>query len=84
MTELNVSAVRHEDTLFVGLRQEWLSGEDEENGVEFSLTSGAGLGSPYLTLTVELPNDGVVREVVDVRDLVTQWVNKVRESEGES
>ena len=33
MTELNVRAERQEDTLRMGLRQEWISGEDENGGV---------------------------------------------------
>lgn len=79
MTELNVGAARHENTLFAGLRQEWLTGEDPASGAEFSLTSGAGLGSPYLMLSVRMPDGETIREAVDVRDLVTQWVSQVLE-----
>jgi hypothetical protein len=38
------------------------------------------MGSPYMTLTVDLP-DGTRRcEVVDVRDLLREWVTAVVKS----
>lgn len=56
-----------------GLRQEWVTGTEEETGLTFSLTSGAGLASPWLILTVE--KDGrSVKEAINVADLCREWV----------
>lgn len=73
---LEVPAIRYAQTLFAGLRQEWLSGGDDE--VQFNVTSGAGLGSPYMVLTVTM-HDKTVYEVINVAELANDWVHKVIE-----
>lgn len=78
MTTLTVKPLRTEDTIQHGLRVEWLSGSDEE-GLTFDLTAGAGVGSPYLILTVT-EGDRTIREVVDMRTVVHDWVDQVRSS----
>ena len=60
-----------------GFRQGWISGEGD--GVEFSLDSGAGLGNPYLTLHVEFEDGTTVWENIDMRTLVTAWVNSIKD-----
>jgi hypothetical protein len=67
---------RVENSIFAGLRQEWVAGEDGL-GVSFALTAGAGLGNPYMTLRVELPNGKVIYEVADVRSMVTTMVSRI-------
>lgn len=75
-TRLILKPKRRTDTLSMGLRQEWISGEGKP-GLSFDLTCGAGLGSPYMILAVTKPDGEVVREVVDMRPVVTDWVNQV-------
>jgi hypothetical protein len=75
---LTVAATAHDDLLFAGFRQEWISGvASDDSGVTFDLTSGAGLGSPYLTVTLHRNGTLLATEVVDVRDLVVPWVNQI-------
>jgi len=57
------------------LSVEWISGEGD--GIEFDLTAGAGVGSPYLRLTVTLANGDRVVEVIDIRKGLTAWVNAI-------
>jgi hypothetical protein len=58
---------------------EWLSGSTEGvdgKSIEFSLTAGAGVGSPMLVLTVgEGPHRR--REAIDIRDLAREWIDQV-------
>lgn len=79
-TELTVTAERKTgwEALEMGFRQEWISGEAE--GVEVNLSAGAGLGSPWLILTVKEGDADTVFEAIDVRPLLQQWANKVRAS----
>ena len=55
----------------------WIEGTDPETGVSFAMTSGAGVGSPHLILTVDLPDGTHVREAVDIRDGLTEWVKAI-------
>ena len=55
-----------------GFRQMWIEGSDD-SGLEFTLTAGAGLGSPWLILTVKKDGDDS-SEAIDVRDLLKAWV----------
>lgn len=56
--------------IFAGFRTGWVSGEDEDTGMRFDLSAGAGLGSPYMTLTVELPDGTTVYEYVDITEVL--------------
>jgi hypothetical protein len=58
------------------LHQEWISGGDDEGDVSFSLICGAGLGTPFLAVRVEHAGT-TVREIVDVRDALTSWVQAI-------
>ena len=62
-----------ENGLTLGLRQAWIEAQDD--GVDAYLASGAGLGSPYLILTVERPGKSTIREAVDVRDFLPDWID---------
>lgn len=59
-----------------GFRQEWASGENEH--IEFSLDSGAGLGSPYMQLSI---TDQKTKEKryyrVDMRDWLKANLNEL-------
>ena len=57
--------------LALGFRQDWLSGKDDDT--EVTITSGAGLGSPYLILTVERPGKATIHEAIDMRDVLPKW-----------
>lgn len=73
-TQYTVTASRHEHTLFAGLRSEWLT--IDEDGIKASVATGAGLGSKYLTLSLDV--DGTkIHEVVDITELVQSWVNSI-------
>jgi len=60
-----------------GLRQNWIEGEAE--GVRISLDSGAGLGNPYLTLSVEVDGHEARWETIDVQPLLRQWAKQVEQ-----
>lgn len=64
----------------LSMRQSWLTGKLEHNGVElgFELDSGAGLGSPMLSLSVEAVDPKIsrtTREVIDMRDFLRWWLD---------
>jgi hypothetical protein len=57
------------------LSVQWISGEGD--GVSFDLTSGAGVGSPYLQLTVTLADGTRVSEAIDIRKGLSDWVEAI-------
>lgn len=57
--------------LFAGMQQVWLDGN--ENGLEYALSVGAGLGSRYMILTLE-QNGKKIYEVVNIVEFFTRWV----------
>lgn len=61
-------------TIFAGFRVNWIDGEDPETGATFSLCAGAGMGSKYLTLDVEVPGKPNVYEYVDITELLQERV----------
>lgn len=63
--------------LFAGLQQHWLDGDDPETGAAFTVAAGAGLGSKFITITVEHPDHPIVYEVVDITDLVNLRVGAI-------
>lgn len=68
---------RVETTLPAGLRSNWIDGEeDDPNGPvgHFSLTAGAGVGSPWLILSITLRDGSTISEVVDMRTVVSTWI----------
>ena len=74
--DLTLTAKRVESALAAGLRMSWITGGNEDEGVEFDLSCGAGVGSPYMILSVT--KDGETRyEVADVRTMLQTWVNAV-------
>lgn len=74
---LQLPVRRVESSLAAGFRTDWLSGtasDSPDNVVEFRLTSGAGVGSPYMTLVIDHPTLGTIEEVVDMRDALQVWM----------
>lgn len=69
---------RVETTLAGGFRHEWITGTSD-NGEEFRVTSGAGLGSPWLILEVTMADGTERSEMVDMRDLLPRWLERVIE-----
>lgn len=63
--------------LFAGFRQMWLEGDDPETATTFEMCAGAGCGSPYLTIAVEVPGHPKVYEYVDVRELLEARVRAI-------
>jgi len=63
--------------IFAGFRTEWVSGEDPDTGTTFFLGSGAGCGSEYMTITVEVPGHPAVYEYVDVTELFRQRIGAI-------
>lgn len=71
--ELKLEAVP-DDRLF--LMMGWLTGDDPESDIHFSLSCGAGMGNPRLLLSVTV--DGTTfRESVDIRDVTREWVGQI-------
>lgn len=66
------------ENTILGLRQNWLSGEDPNDNVEFSLCAGAGLGYPLLTMEVHVDGKFVV-ETFNVVELAPAWCTAIVE-----
>lgn len=69
--EVPVAAVS--DGLHIGLRQHWVTAEAD--GIEANLASGAGLGSGYLSLSIEREGKPTIYESIDVRDFLPNWID---------
>lgn len=63
--------------LFAGFQQHWVDGNDPETGTTFELSAGAGCGSAYATLTVEVPGHPKIHEYVDIRELLGDRVRAI-------
>jgi hypothetical protein len=72
--ELTVNAERPEKVP-LRLSMEWLSGTDND-GMEFQLITGAGLGGAFVTLKVTLGGETVYEEF-DMRDVLREWVGQI-------
>lgn len=70
---MSVEVATVPDSMHVGLRQQWV--EADNGDVQADLTTGAGLGSSYLALTVSRPGKETIRETIDVRDFLPGWIN---------
>lgn len=68
---LTVPVVSTDNAMYAGLRQEWITAEDGD--VKAVLTSGAGLGSPYLVLSVRVDGD-TFYETIDVTSFLPEWI----------
>lgn len=71
--------IEEADTLSCGLRQEWISAECD--GLTAKMNTGAGCGSPWLMFTLE-ENGGYRTFKVNMADVFQEFINKVRESNG--
>jgi hypothetical protein len=68
---------RLENSLSCGLRVGWISGVDDNPAGrvrDFTVTTGAGVGSPWLILTITLRDGSTITEAVDMNDVVPKWV----------
>lgn len=61
-----------------GLRQEWISTETE--GLKIQMDSGAGLGSPWLQITIKKEEESRYFRL-DMREFLTKFVHKVLNEE---
>lgn len=71
---------RVESTIPCGFQQvfgEVTTTLDGVGEVNVTLTSGAGWGNRWMTLTVERDGETVANECLDVTDLVTAWLKRV-------
>lgn len=57
-----------------GFRQEWLSGEG--NGIKFQLDSGAGLGNPLFTLSIQRKGKSY-DYTADIRPMVKNLLSEI-------
>lgn len=72
-TDMTVPVATVPDALHAGFRQHWAEAEDGD--VTADLAAGAGLGSPYLILSVERKGKPTIHETIDVRDFLPGWIN---------
>lgn len=66
-----------EPPIFAGLRINWLDATDPETGAEISLSSGAGMGSKYMTLRVSVPGYDPIYEYVDMAEVLPNRVSTI-------
>jgi hypothetical protein len=73
VTDMVIEVATVPDSIHAGFRQEWVAAEDGD--IKATLTSGAGLGSPYMVLTVEREGKPTIYETVDVRTFLPGWID---------
>lgn len=74
---LKVIPRRVESTIAAGFRVDWITGTGSQEGDEvdgFDLTCGAGVGGRYLILHVAMKDGTAIEEIVDMTQMVEQWV----------
>jgi hypothetical protein len=76
VTEMNVPVATVPDALHAGFRQLWI--EAETGDIHATLFSGAGLGTPYLTLSIEKDGE-TIYETIDVTDFLEHWITQAIE-----
>ena len=57
----------------LGLRQHWVAAGNSE--IEAELGSGAGLGSPFLTLVVRRNGKTIAQETIDIQGPLQVWID---------
>ena len=72
-----VQSVTVAGSIEAGFRMNWVtaSATDDDEFVEAELCSGAGCGSPYMTLAIKLDDGTHVYERVDVREFLGDWID---------
>jgi hypothetical protein len=55
--------------IFCGFQAEWVSGEGDD-GTTFEINAGAGVGSKYATLRVDVPGHETIYEYVDITEVL--------------
>ena len=59
-------------TIFAGLQIDWIDGIESVTGAEICLAAGAGMGSKYMTLQINVPGYPSVYEYVDMSEVLQQ------------
>jgi len=78
VTGMNVPVASVPDALHAGFRQMWM--EAESGDIHATLFSGAGLGSPFLTLSITRGEDAEpIYETIDITDFLESWINQAIE-----
>lgn len=80
---LTIQPVRPESTIGCGFRMAWFTGEgsgEQAHITEFSIDTGAGLGTSYLTLSVTLDDGSHIEEYIDMRPVVEAWIKAAVEA----
>lgn len=75
MSEVRIDFTREQHGPAV-FRTMWLEGEDDD-GNTFELTAGAGVGNPYMILTVRAADGRQVVEVADIRKAISTRVGQI-------
>lgn len=70
---VNVYRTTH-PPIFAGFQINWIEGNDPETGTTFDINAGAGLGSKYATISVEIPGQPRVYEYIDITELLQHRV----------
>jgi len=73
---LNVYRTSHAP-IFAGFQVNWLEGSDTETETTYDLSAGAGFGSRYATLRVEVPGHETVYEYIDVVELMSDRLRAI-------
>lgn len=70
---------RVESSLPCGLRVSWMAGDFrfEGSSYTFDLTCGAGVGSPWLILSVRSTDGESVEEIVDMGEVTKTWLEAI-------
>lgn len=72
---LTAHAMGDRGGLELGFRQSWITANDPDGGVEAELLTGAGLGTPYMILSIHREGKPTVMEAVDMSDHLGAWIN---------
>jgi len=65
--------------IFAGFQARWVEGEDPQSGADFEVCAGAGFGSRYMTLSVNVPGHDTVYEYVDITEVLEKRVRAIAE-----
>ncbi|QDU11299.1 hypothetical protein [Gimesia aquarii] len=74
-SQLNIQQVDVGGMLECGLRQNWISGEGED--LEFSMDCGAGLGSPWLLITVKKPGEEDMNFRANMKEFLGDLIQQI-------
>jgi len=73
---LNVYRTSH-PPIFAGFQINWIEGTDTETDTTYDLSAGAGVGSRYATLRVEVPGHDPIYEYIDIVELMSDRLRAI-------